>query len=133
MSWEVLLKWRIISETVKVGPSSTPSSTSSLFYFSYYINTSSSSDYIHFSVPGLPENKILRSLSTTSYRRFKVEHRLSGNSCLTIIHEGGTEIYNKIHDCGAYTTGDTHIHAGGYHSSNNQAIGWVDTFNFVWL
>ena len=125
----------MISQTIEVGPDSTPSSSSSLFYLSYKISTSSSSDYIRFSVPGLSEKSILRSLTTTSYQRFKVEHRLSGNSCLTIIHIKGTEIYNKIHDCASYTTGGTgtYVYAGGYSSSGYQAIGWVDTFNFVWL
>ena len=127
----------MISQTIEVGPSSTPFSSSSLFYLFYKISTSSSSDYILFSVPGLSEKSILRSLTTTSYQRFKVEHRLSGNSCLTIIHVSGTELYNEIHDCGSYTTGDTFVHAPGTHASHHaspiQAIGWIDTMNFVWL
>ena len=127
------IKWLIFSQTLKVGPSSTPSSASSLFYLSYKISTSSSSDYIHFSVPGLAEINILRSLTTTSYQRLKIEQRLSGNSCLTIMHIQGTEIYNKIHDCASYTTGDTYVHSGGTHANGYQAIGRIDTFNFVWL
>ena len=121
-----------IFQTFKVGPSSTPSSSSSLFYMNYKISTSSSSDYIYFAVPGL-STSVLRSLTTTSYQRLKIEYRLSGASCLTIMHFQGTEILNKLHNCGSYTTGDTKVWAAGYHSSGHQAIGWVDTFNFVWL
>ena len=126
------MKTILFSQISEVGPGSTTSSSTSLFYLTYKISTSSTSDYIMFSVPGLSHISILRSLTTTSYQRFKVEHRLSGNSCLTILHIGGTEIYNNIHDCGSYTVGDTHVYAppssGGY-----QAIGWVDEFYFVWL
>ena len=131
------MKTILFCQISKVGPGSTTSSSTSLFYLTYRISTSSTSDYIMFTVPGLSNISILRSLTTTGWQRFKVEHRLSGNSCLTILHIGGTdsvttEIYNNIHDCGSYTVDDTHVYAppssGGY-----QAIGWVDEFHFVWL
>ena len=119
----------------KVGSSahSSPASSYSLFYLIYEISTSSSSDDIWFSVPGLPNIQIRRSLTTTSYQRIKVDHRPSGASCITTLHLGGTEIYNEIHDCGSYTTGNTYVWAAGDDVHSNQAIGYVDTFNFVWL
>ena len=53
---------------------------------------------------------------------------------MTTLHIGGDEIYNQIHDCKSYTTGDTYVWATGIPGgSDKPAIGWVDTFNFVWL
>ena len=77
----------------------------------------------------------MKSLTSATRYRVKVEQRISGSNCVTTVTFDGTEVFNLAHSCGSYTAETIQAWYGGNYDSKNRRLadGFVDTFRFVWL
>ena len=78
----------------------------------------------------------MKSLTSATRYRVKVEQRISGSNCVTTVTFDGTEVFNLAHSCGSYTAETIQAWYGGnYYNGDGYRLadGFVDTFRFVWL